>query len=58
MKCLFFILFISPVDDFWYYLGDAAVIVTLIAASFLMLQIYNITVTRPLPRLFDREEVG
>ena len=52
------ILFISPVDDFWYYLGDAAVIVTLIAASFLMLQIYNITVTRPLPRLFDREEVG
>lgn len=51
------IVFISPVNDFWYYLGDAVCILILIAASVFMLQLYNIGTTRPLPRLFDREEV-
>ena len=51
------IVFLSPVNDVWYYLGDAACILILIIASVIMLQVYNIGTTRPLPRLFDREEV-
>jgi hypothetical protein len=51
------IIFISPVNDFWYYLGDAVCILILIISSVFMLQVYNIGTTRPLPRLFDREEV-
>ena len=52
------VVFFSPVGDYWYYLGDAVCILILIAASAIMLQVYNISTTRPLPRLFDREEVG
>ena len=51
------IVFISPVNDHWYYLGDTACILILILASVFMMQVYNIGTTRPLPRLFDREEV-
>lgn len=51
------IIFIYPADDFWYYLGDAVCILILVAASAVMLNVYNIGTTRPLPRLFDREEV-
>lgn len=51
------IVFLSPVNDAWYYLGDAACILILIAAGTIMLQVYNISTTRPLPRLFDRKEV-
>lgn len=51
------IVFISPVNDMWYYIGDAVSILIMIAASVFMLQVYNIGTTRPLPRLFDREEV-
>lgn len=51
------IVFLSPVNDVWYYMGDAVCILILIIASALMLQTYNISTTRPLPRLFDREEV-
>ena len=32
-------------------------ILILVAASAVMLNVYNISTTRPLPRLFDREEV-
>lgn len=51
------IVFVSPVNDLWYYLGDAACILILILASVVMTRVYNIGTTRPLPRLFDREEV-
>ncbi len=51
------IVFINPVNDLWYYLGDTACILILVAASAVMLNVYNIGTTRPLPRLFDREEV-
>ena len=51
------IIVISPVNDIWYYLGDAACILILIAASFQMLEVYNIGTMRPLPKLFDRKEV-
>ena len=51
------IVIISPVNDFWYYLGDAACILILTVSSVFMLQVYNIGTTRPLPHLFDREEV-
>ena len=51
------IVFLSPVNDVWYYLGDAACILILILASAFMTQVYNIGTTRPLPKLFDREEV-
>lgn len=51
------IVFISPVNDIWYYMGDAVCILILLIAAALMLQTYNISTTRPLPRLFDREEV-
>lgn len=51
------IVVISPVNDLWYYLGDAACILILVVAAVIMMQVYNIGTTRPLPRLFDREEV-
>ena len=51
------IVFINPANDLWYYLGDSACILLLIIASAVMLKVYNIGTTRPLPRLFDREEV-
>ena len=51
------IIVISPVNDIWYYLGDAVCILILIAASFQMLEVYNIGTMRPLPKLFDRKEV-
>ena len=47
----------SPVNDLWYYAGDAVCILILAAAAVVMTQVYNIGTTRPLPRLFDREEV-
>ncbi len=47
---------ISPVDDIWYYLGDALCILFLIAASVVMIRVYNIGTTRPLPKLFGRNE--
>lgn len=52
------IVFISPVNDAWYYLGDAACILILILASVSMTRLYNIGTTRPLPKLFDRKEAG
>ena len=51
------IVFLNPVNDLWYYLGDTVCILILVAASAIMLNVYNIGTTRPLPRLFDREEV-
>ncbi len=51
------IVFISPVSDLWYYLGDAACILILVLAAVVMMRVYNIGTTRPLPKLFDREEV-
>ena len=51
------IVFVSPVSDLWYYLGDAACILILVLASVVMMRVYNIGTTRPLPKLFDREEV-
>ena len=51
------IVFLSPVNDAWYYLGDAVCILILIIAGTIMLQVYNISTTRPLPKLFDRKEV-
>ena len=52
------VIFFSPVNDAWYYMGDAACILILIIAAAVMLRIYNTSTTRPLPRLFDREEVS
>lgn len=51
------IIFISPVNDGWYYLGDAVCILGLIVSSVGMLKMYNVSTTRPLPKLFDRAEV-
>lgn len=51
------ILLISPASDLWYYAGDALCIAGLVASSFGMLRMYNVSTTRPLPRLFDRGEV-
>ena len=51
------IIFISPVNDGWYYLGDTACIVGLVVAAVLMMRVFNLGTTRPVPRLFDREEV-
>lgn len=51
------VVFMNPVDDAWYYLGDALCIVGLVAAAVGMLLIYNQATTRPVPKLFDREEV-
>ncbi len=51
------ILYLAPVNDGWYYLGDAAGILLLILAAVSMMKVYNTGTTRPLPKLFDREEV-
>ncbi len=52
------IILVGPVDDIWYYLGDIVCIVGLIVSSVAMLRVYNLTTTRPLPKLFDRKEVA
>ena len=51
------VIFVSPVNDLWYYLGDAVCILGLIFASVWILQTYNVGTTRPMPKLFDRKEV-
>ena len=51
------VVLISPVRDFWYYLGDAVCIVVLVLAAVGMIRTYNAGTTRPLPKLFDRNEV-
>ena len=51
------IVIVSPVNDFWYYLGDLICILGLVAAAVGMLRTYNVGTTRPLPKLFDRNEV-
>jgi DNA-directed RNA polymerase subunit RPC12/RpoP len=51
------IIFVAPANDGWYYLGDAVCIAGLVASSVAMLRVYNLATTRPLPKLFDREEV-
>ena len=51
------IVFLSPVNDAWYYLGDALCIAVLLFASVGILRTYNTGTTRPLPKLFDRKEV-
>ena len=51
------IVIIRPVDDVWYYAGDVICILGLLAASVGMMRAYNLATTRPLPKLFDREEV-
>lgn len=51
------ILIVSPVNDGWYYIGDAMCIVGLVVAAVGMLRTYNLSTTRPLPKLFDRAEV-
>lgn len=51
------IVLVKPVNDGWYYLGDALCIVGLVASAVGMLLIYNRATTRPVPKLFDREEV-
>ena len=51
------VVFISPVSDLWYYLGDAVCIAGLIFASVGILRTYNVGTTRPMPKLFDRKEV-
>lgn len=52
------IIIVSPVNDGWYYLGDAVCIVGLIVAAVSMIRVFNLGTTRPLPKLFDREEVS
>ncbi len=47
----------TPVDDSWYYLGDGIGVLGLVAAAILMIRVYNVSTTRPLPKLFDRAEV-
>ncbi len=51
------IVFVSPVNDLWYYLGDAVCIAGLLFASVGILRTFNVGTTRPMPRLFDRKEV-
>ena len=48
---------VSPVNDGWYYLGDALCIVGLVVAAVAMMITYNRGTTHPLPKLFDRAEV-
>ena len=48
---------VAPVNDGFYYVGDAICIVGLVLASIFMLRMYNLSTTRPLPKLFDRKEV-
>jgi hypothetical protein len=45
------------VNDGWYYIGDTVCIVGLAVSAVGMLRTYNVSTTRPLPKLFDREEV-
>lgn len=52
------IILVAPVDDIWYYAGDIVCIVGLIVSSVAMLRVYNLTTTRPLPKLHDRKEVS
>ena len=52
------IIFVAPADDIWYYVGALVCIAGLIASSVAMLRLYNLSTTRPLPKLFDREEVS
>ncbi len=52
------LLVILPVSDLWFYVGNAACILSLIIASVLMLRLYNLCATRPIPHMSDREEVG
>lgn len=51
------IVFVSPVNDLWYYVGDAVCIAGLLFASVGILRTFNVGTTRPMPRLFDRKEV-
>ena len=51
------IIIISPVNDGWYYLGDALCIVGLVIAAVAMMITFNRATTRPLPKLFERTEV-
>ena len=51
------IVIIAPVNDGWYYIGDAVCIVGLAVSAIGMLRTYNMSTMRPLPKLFDREEV-
>ena len=51
------IVLMQPVSDFWYYVGDIVCIVGLVFASVGMVRTYNLSTTRPLPKLFDRAEV-
>jgi len=51
------IVIIKPVDDVWYYAGDVLCILGLIVTSVGMIRAFNTSTTRPLPKLFDREEV-
>ena len=51
------LVFLSPVSDAWYYLGDALCIAVLLFSSLGILRTYNVGTTRPLPTLFDRKEL-
>lgn len=51
------VIFVAPVNDLWYYVGDIVCIAGLIGSSIALLRVYNLSTTRPLPKLFDREEV-
>ena len=51
------IVYLAPVNDGWYYLGDAVGILLLVIAAVSMMRVYNTGTTRPLPKLFDRNEV-
>lgn len=51
------IVYKSPVNDGWYYLGDALCIAGLVGAAVAMMITYNRGTTRPVPKLFDRTEV-
>ena len=51
------VVFVSPVNDGWYYLGDAVCILGLVISAIGMIRTYNTSTTRPLPKLFDRTEV-
>ena len=51
------VVFVSPVNDGWYYLGDAVCILGLLISAVGMIRTYNTSTTRPLPKLFDRTEV-
>jgi hypothetical protein len=51
------IVYLSPANDLWYYLGDGLCILGLVLSSLGMIRIYNVGTTRPLPKLFDRNEV-